>query len=241
MAIFQKPVGANPEVIDDVGANPIKNIGERHVACVLLLDTSTSMQGGNAIGQLNQGLHTFKKQTVENVSFDKNTANCIDLAILTFGSGVNLVQDFIPMSEWQPSTLVANGATPMGEAINKALELTEQQKDRYKNLGTPYWRPWIICITDGQPTDDCSVAKQKLQQMESDLKVLGYCVGVDGFNVEIMKTIFNHNRIFELANHDFVGLFEFLSSSLVQVRNSTGGTQIDVEAPSTLRTISMAF
>jgi hypothetical protein len=54
-----------------------------------------------------------------------------------------------------------------------------------------------------------------------------------------MKTIFNPERIFELANLDFPGLFEFVSNSLAEVRNSdeTSGGAVDVEAPSTLKIV----
>lgn len=75
--------------------------------------------------------------------------------------------------------------------------------------------------------------------MEDRKGVLGYCVGVENFNRDTMKTIFNPERIFELANLDFPGLFEFVSNSLAEVRNSdeTSGGAVDVEAPSTLKIV----
>jgi uncharacterized protein YegL len=102
----------------------------------------------------------------------------------------------------------------MGEAIDWALDLITQQKARYNELGTPYYRPWLFCITDGEPTDDCHSAAARLKQMEQDKKVLGYCVGVENFNKEIMAKIFDLSRIFELTNLDFPGLFKFVSNIL---------------------------
>ena len=82
-------------------------------------------------------------------------------------------------------------------------------------------------------------AARRLHDMEDAAKVLGYCVGVDNFDVEMMKTIFSPKRIFELRNHNFPAMFEFLSSSLVTIRNSTVGGKFDVVAPADLHTISI--
>ena len=41
----------------------------------------------------------------------------------------------------------------MGEAIDEAIELVEARKSWYKVTGQPYYRPWIINMTDGEPTD----------------------------------------------------------------------------------------
>jgi uncharacterized protein YegL len=147
---------------------------------------------------------------------------------------------FVPVSLMNPPSLSANGQTPMGGAIDWALDLITHQKARYNDFGTPYFRPWVFCITDGEPNDDYHAPAARLKQMEQDKKVLGYCVGVENFNKEIMATIFDKSRIFALNNLDFPGLFKFVSSSLVAVRNSdeaTGGV-VDVPAPSTLK---MAF
>ncbi|HEX2949844.1 MAG TPA: hypothetical protein VHV83_09810, partial [Armatimonadota bacterium] len=140
-------------------------------------------------------------------------------------------------------TLNAEGGTPMGEAINLALDMVTQQKVRYNDYGTPYYRPWVFCITDGCPTDNYQSAMQRLKQMESDKKVLGYCVGVENFDKSVMGMIFDHSRIFELRNLNFPSLFKFVSSSLAVVRNSgeaSGGT-VKVDAPADLQKVEISF
>jgi uncharacterized protein YegL len=243
MAIFQKPFGRNPEKTDGVGTGGIQWISERHVACVFLLDTSGSMTVNNAIGKLNEGLRTFKEQTVNDTTFDEHTKACIDIALISFGPNATLLQDFVPTSSMEPPLLSANGGTPMGEALDMALDLIEQQKARYNELGTPYFRPWVFCITDGEPNDNYQAAAQRLKNMESTKKVLGYCVGVENFNRNVMTTIFDPERIFELKNLNFPALFKFVSSSLASVRNSdpNAGNSVAVDAPSDLHKITMTF
>lgn len=243
MVIFQKPFGNKLEKTEDVGTGGIQWISERHVACVFLLDTSSSMSTDNAIGKLNEGLRTFKSQTISDTTFDEHTKACIDVALISFGPNVVLQQDFVSVSDMNIPTLSADGGTPMGEALNMAMDIIAQQKARYNELGTPYYRPWIFCITDGQPNDSYQGAAQRLRQMENDTKVLGYCVGVENFERSIIATIFNPDRIFELKNLNFPALFEFISSSLTTIRNSdpNAGDTVAIDAPSDLHKINISY
>lgn len=243
MSIFQKPFADKQSTSEDVEISGIQWISEQHVACVLLLDTSGSMSQNDAIGKLNEGLRTFKSQTMDDTTFDEHTKACIDVALISFGPDVVLHQNFVPVSDMNTPSLDADGLTPMGGALNMALDIITQQKRRYTELGTPYYRPWVFCITDGEPTDDYHSAAQRLRQMENDKKVLGYCVGVEDFNRETMMSIYDSQRIFELTNLNFPALFKFLSISLASVRNSdpTAGNSIAVDAPSDLHKINIMF
>lgn len=253
MPIFQTPFGQNSGQMPsddaaapmngDVGTGGIRWISERHVACVFLLDTSGSMNANGAIDKLNAGLRTFKTQTLQDKTFDEHTKACIDVAIVSFGPDVKVHQEFTPVSEMTTPVLTADGGTPMGAALDKALDMIRAQKDRYNDLGTPYFRPWIFCITDGEPNDSYAAAVQRLKKSEEDKGVLGYCVGVESFNASTMAGIFNPERIFELKNLNFPALFKFVSNSLTTVRNSdpNGGRSVAVDAPADLHKISIAF
>jgi uncharacterized protein YegL len=71
--------------------------------------------------------------------------------------------------------------------------------------------------------------------MEENKKVVAYCVGVEGFRVDIMRDIFKPQNIYGLRNCDFTGLFKFVSSSLDALRNSTAETgSLNVEVPDTM-------
>lgn len=259
MSIWQKPISQNnlntsqsfsnddltfdSPINDDVATDNLDWITEIHVACVFILDTSGSMRQDDAIGRLNEGLKTFKEQTITDSTFDEHTKACIDVAIVSFGPNITVHQNFTPVSKMVPPTLTASGGTPMGAAINKALDMITEQKAKYNKYGTPYYRPWVFCITDGGPNDNYASAAQRLKEMEDTKKVLGYCVGVENFDRQTMLTIFNKDRIFELENLNFPALFKFVSSSLSTVRNSdpSGGRSVAVEAPKDLHTISIAF
>ena len=207
-----------------------KAISERHVACVFLLDVSGSMHRSDAIIRLNEGMMRFK----EHMQSDSRTADVVDVAIVTFGDKVTVLQDFIPVSEMSVPTLTAYGQTPLGEALIKGMELVNKRKEVYKATGTPYFRPWIFCLTDGVPTDDWRDAASKLKQAEDERKVLAWCVCIENdpnFTKDEIKQVFNPKYIKLLENLDFEGLFEFVSNSLTAVSQSTPGqTSLNVSA-----------
>jgi len=99
---------------------------EPRCACVLLLDTSGSMRG-EAIAALNAGLKSFKEELVQ----DSLAARRVEVAIVTFGGEVKVVQEFVTADEFTPPTLEASGLTPMGAGIQKSFELLESRKAQY--------------------------------------------------------------------------------------------------------------
>ena len=136
------PVGL-PEFVE----NP-----ETRCPVILLLDVSGSMSG-QPIQELNRGLAAFKKDVVK----DSQAALSVEVAIVSFGP-VRLTQDFVTIENFTPPELKSDGLTPMGEAIEYALDLLESRKTAYKDNGILYYRPWVFLITDGAPTDDWKYA-----------------------------------------------------------------------------------
>ena len=134
----------------------IANPKQPHCATVLLLDVSGSMEGSK-LQQLNDGLRIFKEDIcgTDDHPGDELAKKRVDLAIVTFSSDVQVIQDFTNMDAFEPPTLQAGGTTAMGEGIRKAIELIERRKGEYKAQGTDYYRPWILLITDGSlPTSN---------------------------------------------------------------------------------------
>jgi uncharacterized protein YegL len=202
-----------------------------HCATVLLLDTSGSM-GGAKIAGLNEGLRLFLRET----GADALASKRVDLALVTFGGGVAVAHDFAPVTEYAADlTLPAHGETPLGQALEKGMAMIEARKAAYRAQGTDYYRPWLMLITDGEPTDcrpgDATWQRvaQALQQGASERRFAFFAVGVEGANMERLRQLCPEGRPpLALKGLSFTALFSWLSRSQRQVSASQTGDTVQL-------------
>src|SRR5262245_4072891 len=130
-------------VIPDVAL--ADNTSQR-LPCVLAVDGSGSMDG-QAIDELNAGLRLLE----EELKKDDVASQRVQLLVIRFGDldNVEVLCDWTDAMSFTAPTVVANGVTPMGQAVRLALRKIEEQKARYRSNGIAYNRPWLFLITDG--------------------------------------------------------------------------------------------
>jgi uncharacterized protein YegL len=200
---------------------------EQRLACVLLLDTSGSMDGAR-IERLNEGVATLIAALRE----DELASKRVDLAVITFASEVTLVQDFSNPDQWDPPRFEAGGVTNMGEAIVQALDRLEVRKQEYKENGIAYYRPWLFLLTDGTPTDSTELAARKLAAAQQRKQVKVFAVGVgDEIDLGSLKTITGSTPV-ELSESKWNEMFQWLSQSVTAVSHSRDtGEQVALPPP----------
>ncbi|MFN0119579.1 MAG: vWA domain-containing protein [Blastocatellia bacterium] len=231
----------DPEFVD----NP-----EPRCPCVLLLDTSGSMKDEKSITQalspvqrllgneiatrktrpideLNTGLRAFRGELMT----DELAVKRVELALVTFGP-VRRLTDFQPPDLFGPPTLAAEGDTPMGQAIETAIDMTGERKAAYRQNGISYDRPWIFLISDGEPTDEWQRAADLVRQGEQMKSFASFAIGVEGARFDIRARI-SARQPLRLNGLRFQEMFQWLSSSLSSVSRSSPGDDLPLRNPVT--------
>ncbi len=200
---------------------------EPRCPCVLVVDVSSSMYGA-PMNELNSGVATFARE----LKADQLASLRTEVAIVTFGSGAEMVQDFVTADQFNPPTLVANGATEMSAGINLALDKIEERKQMYRDNGIDYYRPWLFLITDGAPTEppeEVIAASARLKQAEDEKRVATFSVGVEGADMGMLTDI-SPRRPLMLQGLEFSGMFVWLSQSMSRVSASQTDDEIALDA-----------
>ncbi len=206
-------------LVDEFAVNP-----EPRCPCMLLVDTSDSMKG-EAIRQLNEGLHTF----IADLREDTLAAKRVEIGLIRFGP-VEVVSDFQTADHFMAPELSARSNTPMGEAIELGISLLETRKSYYRASETPYYRPWIFLISDGEPSDIVSGAIEKVRFGESSRAFSFFAVGVDGANIRTLSEIAVRSPL-RLRDLRFGDMFLWLSNSLKSVSHSRISEDVQLVNP----------
>ena len=193
----------------------IINASESHMALVFLLDTSGSMDG-EPIRSLNEGLNRFKAEVYK----DKQTRDILDVAIIEFNNTHRVVQDFVPVEYMEAVNLVASGGTCMAPAIETALNMVNDRSKFYRNTGTVPYKPWIILISDGAPTDDINGVIKRIKDMEEKGKVSFRSLGIEGYDPKVLHDL-SGPKVMKLAGMDFTSFFGWVNKSMRSVSQSS--------------------
>jgi uncharacterized protein YegL len=188
---------------------------ENRCPVLFILDVSASMQG-TPIEALNEGLAEFKFD----VEQDALASLRVEVGLVTFGAVVKQQQPFVTIDDFMPPVLSAAGKTPMGEAIEKGLEVLEERKKTYHTEGIGYYRPWVFLITDGAPTDleVWEQAIRKVHHLERENRLTFFAVGVEGADRDILMKLTPPGRTpLFLKDLKFKELFRWVSASVKRV------------------------
>jgi len=211
---------------------------EQKCLCVLVLDVSGSM-GGTPIDELNKGLQDFYKEIAD----DETTSQRLEVSLITFNHEVKTVQEPALVENFTMPTLTVSGSTAMVDAVNAAIDKVQARKAWYKSTNQPYYRPWIILITDGEPDkgqDVDGLARRINADMADTDKGKKYAflpIGVEGANMAVLSSIAGTIKgkkmgPMMLKGTNFKSFFQWLSASMGTIVSSEEGQTVSMADPS---------
>lgn len=208
--------------LDQLPAADPEYLTEPHLACCLLVDVSDSMNRDGKINQLNQALANFRDQ----VCADSLSAKRVEVCVISFGTDVKIETPFVPVSQFNAPTLTASGVTAMGKGIRYALETVHQQVHLYHDMGIECFKPFVLMITDGLPTDlrnaDDVRGLRDLIDSRENAGRFGH-LRFHAFAVKPGDTEFLYSltdRVMAVLNNDFSSLFNWASKTMQTISHS---------------------
>lgn len=143
----------------------------RPLPVVLLADISGSMNTNGKIETLNDAV----QEMLESFAGEDNTHAEIHISVVTFGKGgAKLHQALTSASKVQWARMTAAGATPMGAAFDVVTGIIEDRAQ----IPSRAYRPTIILVSDGQPTDEWEAPLKRLLGTERASKAARFAMGI---------------------------------------------------------------
>jgi uncharacterized protein YegL len=208
------------------------NNPSQRTPCVLVLDASQSMEattakGTRRIDELNIGMKALESELKD----DPVAKMRVQLGIVSIGGpggDADKMMDWTDAIDFQAFDLSCGGVTPLAKGLRIALDMIESQKQVYRSAGVSYTRPWLMVITDGEPTDsptDWAGAAAACRQAESMRKCVIFPIGVADANVAKLQEI-STTPVRALDQTKFTELFQWLSASLATQSQSAPGQTV---------------
>lgn len=224
----------------DYSGNP-----NQRTPCVLVLDASGSMDaktssGKTRIQELNEGIQALQAE----LQADDTALVRVMLSIVIVGGPTNdaeVLMDWTDATQFQPFPLRADGTTPLGKGLTIGLELIEEAKADLRANGVSYTRPWMIVISDGDPTDSGDAwqnAVLECQAAEAQRKVEIFSIGVDGANLTTLGRI-SQKPALSIQSVKFRELFVWLSASLSAASRSRPGDTVSLPSTDPWRNVGI--
>lgn len=159
---------------------PVKINSSMKFPLILVLDVSGSMTQRTPYGRKTKisELNEKVQMLLDYVKADPKASQITDLAIVTFGGEVQVQAPFDSVKNVSFKPLRAYSSTPMGSAVNVALDMIIRRKKYYLDNGVEFYRPRIFLMSDGAATDHYEQAAERCTKMVNNREVKMYPIWI---------------------------------------------------------------
>lgn len=194
----------------------------RPLPVIVLADVSGSMGENGKIEALNAAM----KDMVSTFSKESRLRAEIQVGLITFGGKAQMHLPLVVVNSVTGFTeLKAGGVTPMGAAFDLARQLLED-KDRIPSRA---YRPVLILLSDGQPTDEWEAPLKALCESERAQKAtrLAMAIGPDA-DEDMLKDFTNDAEAPIFKGHDARDIHRFFRAVTMSVTTRTASQNPDI-------------
>jgi uncharacterized protein YegL len=203
----------------------------RPLPVLLLADVSGSMSANGKIDALNDAV----QEMLESFGGEDDSRAEIHVAVITFGKdSAKVHQPLAPASEVRWTRMAADGKTPMGAAFDAATGMIEDRAQ----IPSRAYRPTIILVSDGQPTDAWQAPLKRLLGSERASKSARFAMGIGDDADEAMLSEFLATpdaRVFRAHEaRQIKQFFRWVTMSVTQRSRSATPDSVIVAEPTDL-------
>jgi uncharacterized protein YegL len=204
----------------------------RPLPVIVMADTSGSMSIDGKIDALNQAIQEMTKSFAS----ESRTRTEIQLGLITFGG--ESASMHLPLASAHQiegiSPLTASGRTPMGDALRKAKELVEDKE----TISSRSYRPVLILLSDGLPTDDWQDNLSELCGSERAQKATRFAMAIGrDADEEMLAKFANDPESPVFQAHDAKDIHRFFRAVTMSVTARSRSATPDKGAPLALADI----
>ncbi len=199
----------------------------RPLPVIVLADVSGSMGTNGKIDALNDAV----AEMVATFADEDDSQAEIHVSVVTFGrNGASVHQPLRPAREttWEP--MAASGRTPMGEAFSLARQMVEDRSA----IPSRAYRPTIVLVSDGIPTDDWRGPLEDLLMSDRASKAARFAlaIGADADRETLAAFLANdQGRVFEAHEaREIKNFFRWVTMSVTtRTRSATPDSVVMID------------
>ena len=194
----------------------------RPLPVILLADVSGSMSINGKIKALNHAV----SEMLEAFADEDDLRAEIHAAVITFGGEATVHTSLSPAGELEWTSMSAGGGTPMGRAMELAAEMINDKEA----IPSRAYRPTVILVSDGQPTDSWEEGLRSLCQEGRPSKAdrMALAIGADADEEMLRKFLGDPEKPIYRADdaHRIKQFFDFVTMTVTARSRSVNPNQI---------------
>jgi uncharacterized protein YegL len=205
----------------------------RPLPVIVLADVSGSMSANGKIDALNDAV----SEMIATFAEEDDTRAEIHVSVIAFGGGGASIHKPLRRARetrWEPMS--ASGRTPMGEAFDLARAIVEDRE----TVPSRAYRPTLVLVSDGVPTDDWRTPLATLLTSERASKATRFAMGVGAEADRETLNAFLANdegRVFEAHEaREIKNFFRWVTMSVTTRSRSANPNSVTIVEPTDLDT-----